>query len=132
VDGADVVIASNRGPMAFHRDADGVVVGSRGGGGLVSGMAGLSAGRATLWVCAALSDTDREVAASAPEGRLDLAGYDTDGAVRMLPLDADTIAGAYTAISNRTLWYLHHGLLDKADPLAFDDVWRHDWSSYVA
>ena len=65
---------------------------------------------ATLWVCAALSDTDREVAAAAPDGRLDLAGYGTGGAVRMLPIDAPTLAGAYTAISNTTLWYLHHGL----------------------
>jgi trehalose 6-phosphate synthase len=132
VGAADVVIASNRGPVGFRRDADGAITSSRGGGGLVSGMAGLSAGGATLWVCAALGDTDREVAADAPDGRLDLAGYDTGGAVQMLPIDATTFAGAYNAIANTTLWYLHHHLVDPLQPLIFDAVWRRDWTSYVA
>jgi trehalose 6-phosphate synthase len=135
VGAADIVIASNRGPIDFHRDANGAIASSRGGGGLVSGMAGLAGSPgsdSTLWVCAALNDTDREVAASAPDGRLDLAGHDAGGAVRMLPIDAETFAGAYTAISNTTLWYLHHGLVDSINPLVFDDAWRHDWASYVA
>jgi trehalose 6-phosphate synthase len=83
-----------------------------------------------LWICAALSDLDREVAAAAPGGRLDLAGHADGGAVRMLPIDAATIAGAYTAISNTTLWYLHHGLVDADHPLVVDDAWRADWASY--
>jgi trehalose 6-phosphate synthase len=132
---ADIVIASNRGPVGFQRDANGAITSARGGGGLVSGMAGLagaSGNEATLWVCAALNDLDREVAAAAPDGRLDLAGYDTGGAVRMLPIDADTFAGAYTAISNTTLWYLHHGLVDSINPLVVDDEWRRNWASYLA
>jgi trehalose 6-phosphate synthase len=129
---ADVVIASNRGPIGFRRGADGAITTARGGGGLVSGMAGLSADGTTLWVCAALSDTDREVAADAPDGRLDLAGYDAGGAVRMLPIDPATMAGAYTSIANTTLWYLHHGLINPAEPLVFDAAWRRDWASYVA
>jgi trehalose 6-phosphate synthase len=135
VGAAEIVIASNRGPVGFHRDTDGTVTSARGGGGLVSGMAGLAGApgnEATLWVCAALNDTDREVAAAAPGGRLDLAGHDTGGAVRMLPIEADTFAGAYTAISNTTLWYLHHGLVDSINPLVFDDAWHRDWASYVA
>jgi trehalose 6-phosphate synthase len=131
VGAADVVIASNRGPIAFHRDAEGAISGSRGGGGLVSGMAGLADDDTTLWVCAALNEVDRDVANAAPDGRLDLAGHDTGGAVQMLPLDAATIAGAYTAISNTTLWYLHHGLVDSTDPLVFDDEWWQHWASYV-
>jgi trehalose 6-phosphate synthase len=132
VGAADVVIASNRGPIGFRRNADGDLTTSRGGGGLVSGMAGLSADDTTLWVCAALSDTDREVAADAPDGRLDLAGYDAGGAVRMLPIDPATMTGAYTSIANTTLWYLHHVLIDSANPLVFDAAWRRDWASYVA
>jgi trehalose 6-phosphate synthase len=131
VGAADVVIASNRGPITFHRDPDGTISGSRGGGGLVSGMAGLADDGMSLWVCAALNDVDRQVASEAPDGRLDVAGYDTGGAVQMLPLDDATIAGAYTAISNTTLWYLHHGLVDATDPLVFDAEWWRHWASYV-
>ncbi len=128
---ADIVIASNRGPIAFHRAADGAVVAARGGGGLVTGLAGLPAEGSTVWVCAALSDTDREVAAAAPGGRLDLAGHTTDP-VQMLAIDAETFSGAYNTISNQVLWYVHHGL-NAGKPLLPNDSreWQRDWTSYV-
>ena len=58
-----VVIVSNRGPVAFSRSADGELVGKRGAGGLVSGLAPLVAGTDAIWVAAALSEADREAAA---------------------------------------------------------------------
>jgi trehalose 6-phosphate synthase len=128
---AGVIIASNRGPVSFHRGEDGELVGARGGGGLVSGMAGLGADGATLWVCAALSDADRDAAEHAPDGRLDLDGHDTGGPVQMLGIDAATLASAYTSIANSTLWYVHHHLLDPARPIRFDAAWRADWAAYL-
>jgi trehalose 6-phosphate synthase len=125
-----VVIASNRGPLSFRHDDSGATIGSRGGGGLVSAMSTAAGADGSVWLCAALSPTDREVAASAPGGRLDLAGIDTGGAaVAMLPLEERLVAGAYTAIANTTLWSLNHGLLDQLP--AFDEGWRADWASYV-
>ncbi|HWC35263.1 MAG TPA: trehalose-6-phosphate synthase [Mycobacteriales bacterium] len=127
---AAVVIASNRGPLSFSRDDTGRLVSSRGGGGLVSAMIAAAAAPDTLWLCAALSDADREAAASSRGGRIDEAGHDTAGAaVAMLPIDAGVLAGAYTGISNSTLWSVNHGLLDPV--ISFDDAWRRDWSSYV-
>jgi trehalose 6-phosphate synthase len=128
---ASVIIASNRGPISFRRGDDGQITGARGGGGLVSGMAGLGSDSATLWVCAALSETDREVAEAAPDGRIDLAGYDAGGPVQLLAIEAATLAGAYTSIANSTLWYLHHHLVDPLQPLVFDAAWRQDWAAYV-
>jgi trehalose 6-phosphate synthase len=132
VTAADVIIASNRGPVSFRRLEDGTVVSQRGGGGLVSGMAGLGSDGTALWVCAALSATDRQVAGAAPEGRLDLAGFDTGGPVIMLPIEAATLDAAYNTIANTTLWYLHHGLIDPDQPMVFDADWRADWAAYVA
>jgi trehalose 6-phosphate synthase len=131
VGAAEVVIAANRGPIGFRRDRDGTITSSRGAGGLVSAMTGLATDGTTVWVCAALSDLDREVATAAPGGRLDLAGYADGGAVQMLPVDVATLAGAYTSIANTTLWFVHHGMVGADDPLSFDDAWRHDWASYV-
>lgn len=128
VSGAAIVLASNRGPVGFRRAPNGSITSSRGGGGLVTAMTGLSTDD-TVWVCAALGDVDREVATEAPGGRLDLAGHDVTGVV-MLPIDADVLAGAYTAIANSTLWYLHHGL--AIDAGHFDAAWHRDWESYVA
>jgi trehalose 6-phosphate synthase len=132
VTGAEVLIASNRGPLSFRRADDGEISSARGGGGLVSAMAAAAAGDDSLWLCATLSEVDREVAASAPDGRIDLAGHDTGGAaVAMLEIDADTLHGAYTSISNETLWRLNHDLVDLTNPPSFDDAWRRDWQSYV-
>jgi trehalose 6-phosphate synthase len=129
VDAAAVVIASNRGPISFRRADDGSVSSARGGGGLVSAMGGLADDAATLWVCAALSDLDREIAAAAPGGRLDLAGYVDAGAVEMLPIDAATLDGAYNEIANATLWFVHHEML--ADLPSIGDDWRRHWAEYV-
>ncbi|MEV4255041.1 trehalose-6-phosphate synthase, partial [Spirillospora sp. NPDC049652] len=62
-----IVVASNRGPVSFTRTEDGGLAARRGGGGLVSGLAGVAAGTEVLWVCAALGDTDREAAREAPD-----------------------------------------------------------------
>jgi len=134
---AAVLIASNRGPLSFHRDDAGAVTASRGGGGLVSAMTEAAARYGSLWLCASLSDTDREVAAAAPGGRIDTvsadsAGYDTGGAaVEMLVVDPTTLAGAYGSISNETLWRLNHGLVDLGSPPSYDETWRRDWAAYV-
>ncbi|HVV76569.1 MAG TPA: trehalose-6-phosphate synthase [Mycobacteriales bacterium] len=128
--GARVVIASNRGPLSFRYDGADRLVSSRGGGGLVSAMTAAAADPSTLWLCAALSDPDREAARSSPDHRIDRAGHDTAGAaVTMLPIDAGVLAGAYSGVSNGTLWSLNHGLSEPAP--VFDDAWRRDWSSYV-
>ena len=93
-------------------------------------MAVAASAPGSLWICAALSDVDRDVAATAVDGRIDVAGHDTGGAaVRMLAVDPDVLAGAYTSIANGTLWPVNHGL---GDTPAFDDEWRADWERYVA
>jgi trehalose 6-phosphate synthase len=130
VAGPSVVIASNRGPLSFSLDEEGSPSSSRGGGGLVSAMALAAAQDDSLWICAALSEVDRSVAASSPGGRIDLAGHDTGGAaVRMLAIDESVLAGAYTSIANSTLWPINHGLIDTG--LTFDDQWLADWYRYV-
>jgi trehalose 6-phosphate synthase len=129
---AEVVIASNRGPLSFSYDDSERLVSSRAGGGLASAMTGAACAPDTIWLCAALSDADRNAARTRPDGRIDLAGYDTGGgAVVMLPIDAAVVAGAYTRFSTTTIWNLNHGLIDPASPLTFNDAWRRDWSSYV-
>src|SRR5581483_2491199 len=126
---ADVVIAANRGPVGFRRGEDGAIIAARGGGGLVSAMTGLAADDSALFVSAALSDVDREVARGAPDGRLDRAGFPEAGAVVMVPIEPQIIDAAYNTIANSTLWFLHHELVDALP--TYDDAWRHDWTSYV-
>ena len=131
---AEVVLASNRGPLSFRLDDDGSLHAGRGGGGLV---AGLSSGTEGVWVCAALTEGDRRAAAAAPDGVLGLPEdmpHDSLGAatsVRMLILDPVTFARAYGTVANSTLWFLHHMLFEAAREPSFDQRFARDWASYV-
>lgn len=135
---ADLLIASNRGPVSFVVGDDGLLHPRRGGGGLVSGLAQVvqdtpEDGREIVWVCAALSDADRRAARSAPGGRIDRSGYDTGGAsVRMLDLDRVLFDRAYNAVANRTLWFVLHLLHAPATEPSFGASFRKDWAAYEA
>src|SRR5438552_18737262 len=93
---ASVVLASNRGPVSYTLGDDGRLQAGRGGGGLVAGLAGH---QGSVWVCAALTDSDRLVAASGPGGRLD--PEDTDGAAaRVLAIHQSTSTRPYASAAN--------------------------------
>jgi trehalose 6-phosphate synthase len=118
-----VVIVSNRGPVAFARADDGSLVGKRGAGGLVSGLAPLVAGTDAIWVAAALSEADREAAA---QGVIEAGGL----RVRTVPLDPDDLRQAYDVVSNSTLWFAHHGMFDGYDEPTFDADWFAAWDAF--
>ncbi|MCA1824697.1 MAG: trehalose-6-phosphate synthase [Mycobacteriales bacterium] len=129
---ADVVVASNRGPVSFQTSDDGSLVLRRGGGGLVSGLRSAVSADRSLWVCAALSDSDRQAASGVPDGRLADAGHDVgDTPVRMLAIDPVVLDRAYNSIANRTLWFVSHELYDTPNRPSFDAAWRRDWQAYV-
>src|SRR5437660_6842571 len=100
--GGPVLIASNRGPISFSRGPDGRLSPRRGGGGVVSGLMTVAGQTDLLWVCAALSDADREAARAEPGGRLDLDGQEVGGgsAVLMLDIPEPVFASAYNAVAN--------------------------------
>ncbi len=135
---ARVLVASNRGPVAFVTGDDGELVLRRGAGGLVSGLGQAAADAPPdalpmVWVCAALGDADRRAVRAAPAGRLDLAGYDTGGtAVRMLDVDRVVFDRAYNAVANRILWFVQHLLYAPASQPVFDPSFRRDWAAYEA
>ncbi|MFL6053404.1 MAG: trehalose-6-phosphate synthase [Actinoallomurus sp.] len=124
---SQVLVASNRGPVSFALADDGTLSVRRGGGGLVSALAGLD--RDILWICAALSDADRAAARRAEDGRLDAYGA---GAVRMLDIPVGTFTRAYNAVANSMLWFVHHMLYETPTSPHFDARSRRDWQSYEA
>lgn len=127
--GAQVLVASNRGPVSYTRSEDGTLTARRGGGGLVSGLSAIGPDAGAVWVCAALSDVDRE----AGRGRTRLDPGETGGQhVRMLGIDAATFADAYNGIANSTLWFVHHLLYQTPLEPVFDEDFRAQWRSYEA
>ena len=123
--GRPVVLVSNRGPVAFRLADDGALIGRRGAGGLVSGLAPLVTGTDATWIAAAMSDGDR---AAADEGVLEADGLQ----VRLLDLDPDTYRLAYDVVCNATLWFMHHGLWDLPRSPAFGAAFSVAWEAYRA
>jgi len=127
-----LIVASNRGPVSYSHAEDGSLSAKRGGGGMVSGLtSGLGAVAAdggALWLCAALSEADRE-AARQPERAPSSPG---EVPVRMLDIPADVFDAAYNRVSNSVLWFVHHLLFDTPLQPRFDLAFHADWAAYVA
>jgi trehalose 6-phosphate synthase len=127
-----LIVASNRGPVAYSQAADGSLSARRGGGGMVSGMvSGLGAAAAdggALWLCAALSDADRVAARRGERGQ----GAPGDVPVRMLEIPQGVFDAAYNGIANSVLWFVHHLLFDTPSQPRFGVEFRRDWAAYVA
>ncbi|WP_405616174.1 trehalose-6-phosphate synthase [Streptomyces sp. NBC_01511] len=127
---AQVLVASNRGPVSYTLGEDGGLTAGRGGGGLVSGLSAIGPDTNAVWVCAALGDGDRE-AVRRTGGRLDTG--DTGGQrVRMLGIPPEIYADAYNGVANSTLWFVHHLLYQTPLEPAFGTEFRERWASYEA
>ncbi|MYS16394.1 trehalose-6-phosphate synthase [Streptomyces sp. SID4982] len=129
--GAEVLVASNRGPVSYTVGPDGELSSRRGGGGLVSGLSAIGPDTDAVWVCAALGDGDREAVRRA-DGAL-LPAEDTGGQrVRMLDIDARVYADAYNGIANSALWFVHHMMYQTPLEPVFDAEFRRQWDAYRA
>ncbi|MGW3723829.1 alpha,alpha-trehalose-phosphate synthase (UDP-forming) [Streptomyces sp. NPDC000851] len=119
---AQVLVASNRGPVSYEVREDGSLAARRGGGGLVSGLSAIGPDAGALWVCSALGDGDREAVRR---------GVGESG-VRMLDIPADVHADAYNGIANSVLWFVHHMLYQTPLEPVFGAEFRRQWASYEA
>ncbi|GHF18572.1 trehalose-6-phosphate synthase [Streptomyces griseoluteus] len=129
--GAEVLVASNRGPVSYTVGPDGSLSSRRGGGGLVSGLSAIGPDTDAVWVCAALGDGDREAVRRADGGLLP--AEDTGGQrVRMLDIDAEVYADAYNGIANSALWFVHHMMYQTPLEPVFDAEFRRQWDAYRA
>jgi len=118
--GARILVASNRGPVSYTVGDDGELTKRRGGGGVVSGLSAIGPDADALWVCAALSDGDREAVRR---------GVAEPGA-RMLAVDPKIFAEAYNDIANSVLWFVHHMLYQTPLEPVFDEDFRGQWTSF--
>jgi trehalose 6-phosphate synthase len=129
---AELVVASNRGPVQFDVDDDGNLSSGRGAGGMVAALGPALAGQAGTWVAAAISEGDRVAARRvARSGRLRTVEV-AQGSVRLrsLVFDPREYQNYYNRVSNRTLWFLQHYLFDVARHPRFDRSFRVAWRNY--
>ena len=120
---ADLVIASNRGPLSFALDREDRPVPAGSAGGLAAALHPQLEGSGATWVSCAMSDADRKATTE---------GLMTERGLHLLTVqpDMDVYRMAYDVVSNSTLWFLHHHLFDLARRPRFDRHWARAWEAY--
>jgi trehalose 6-phosphate synthase len=122
---ADLVIASNRGPLSFKLDRTGAPVAADSGGGLAGALHPLLTGSGATWVACAMSEADR---------RADDAGLMSGPGLDLVTVRPDpvTYRMAYDVVSNSALWFCHHHLFDLARRPRAGHLWAEAWDAYRA
>lgn len=119
---SDVVLVSNRGPLAFRNEQGQCEPGPLGGG-LAGALLPLVEDSGATWVACALSPADRQAIG---EGRFTMPG------IRLAPVlpDPVTYDMAYNVVANATLWFCHHHLFDASRRPQSDHRWLEAWDAF--
>jgi trehalose 6-phosphate synthase len=123
-----LIVVSNRGPVSFTRDEDGVRRARRGGGGLVTALRSLLSHHDVTWIASAMSDEDRLAAEGAGERPIEEVAHDgSPYRLRLVAHDPAAYDWYYNVVSNPTLWFLQHHLWNLPYAPAFDPGLHHAW-----
>ncbi len=121
-----LVIASNHGPVTFHKDENGVIQPQRsGGGGLVTALSGIAQHVDACWISSALTDEDKAwQGGSVPIG-------DDNSSVKLKFVTSEDTAydGYYKVIANPLLWFLQHSMWDIFRSPTIDRVTWQNWQN---
>ena len=112
-----LIVVSNRGPVSYARDENGVRVGRRGGGGLAAALRRLVEQHDVTWIANAMTDEDRVVAGEPQRGTV------------LIAQDPRAYELFYAVAANPLLWFIQHSLWNLGLTPDFDDE-RHDaWTN---
>ena len=113
-----LLVVANRAPVTYE---DGVA--KRGGGGLVTALAGLIAHHDVTWVASAMSGEDRAIAAERC-GSFEETTRDGDVyRLRLVAHDPPAYERFYNVVANPTLWFVQHGLPLRPFGPEFREAW---------
>jgi trehalose 6-phosphate synthase len=119
--------------VSYGRDANGLRVARRGGGGLVTALRSLVARHDVTWIASAMTDEDRAVAEE--HGGTAFAETARDGSpyrLRLVAHDPTAYDWYYNVVSNPTLWFLQHSMWDLTQSPDVDLGLHNAWfNGYV-
>jgi trehalose 6-phosphate synthase len=123
VTSADLLVVSNRGPLSFSLDEQGLPVSAGSAGGLAGTLHSIFEGSEATWVASAMSEADR---AATADGLMTEHGLD----LVMVEPDFETYQMAYNVVSNATLWFAHHHIFDAPRRPKMDHRFARAWDAY--
>ena len=130
-----LIIVSNRGPVTFTRRGNGGFDARKGSGGVVTAVSAIAKERQPIWIAAAMTEGDRQRAATAHEAGEQLIefGDPTEFRLRFVVPTHEAYHKYYNVISNPLLWFLQHYLWDTPrSPDITKEIWDAWREGYVA
>src|SRR2546423_7510094 len=124
-----LVIASNRGPVAFQRGPDGELVPKRGAGGLVTALTHVMADTGGLWLAAAITPGDREMVRRQGGEPFEMPVEKGTLRLRYLTFEREVYDRYYNRISNWMFWFLQHSMWNLPQHPRFDRETRTAWEA---
>ncbi|MEA2352545.1 MAG: trehalose 6-phosphate synthase [Thermoleophilaceae bacterium] len=122
-----LILVSNRGPATFDRDEAGELQVQRGGGGLVTALAGLVEHRDALWIASAMTDGDVQVSRQHGGRGFECNVDGTAYRIRLVESDPEAYDQFYNVIANPMLWFIQHYLWDLSNA---PDIRREEVAAY--
>lgn len=128
-----LILASNRGPIEYHINAEGKLQWRRGSGGVVTALSAISQYVALTWIASAMGEADRKAAEKAQGRRFraPLTGYNLF--LRFVVSPGNMYHKFYSVICNPLLWFLQHYMWNSSHTPNIDarvyDAWEN---GYVA
>ncbi len=126
-----LLVASNRGPVTFRVADGGELVARRGGGGLVTALAGLARTHDVTWISHAMGDGD--VAMRESVGERAFEEHARGGGSYLLRIVGDVDRAYerhYLEIANPLLWFIQHRLYGFGWDPTIDRATHGAWGCY--
>lgn len=119
-----LIIASNRGPVQ-HVTNNKKILQKRGSGGLITALHSVLMATKAIWIAAALTDEDREIAKE--KNLVGVPDDDPSYWVKYVDIESNIFNDYYYEVSNRVLWFLQHYLFDTVSSPEFDSSFNKAW-----
>jgi trehalose 6-phosphate synthase len=122
----NLIVASNRGPVEFHKYDDHIEM-KRGAGGLVSTLLPLMEYLNGVWIASAMTPGDKEVAGKFQDNRVPIPQENPKFWVPFVVVDNERYEWYYSVISNPLLWFVQHYMWNSPYTPNIDDKIHQAW-----
>ena len=121
-----LIIASNHGPVSFHKDDNGELQPVRsGGGGLVTALSGIAQHVDACWIASAQTEEDK----AWKGGEVPIGEAGGSILVKFVTSEEAAYDGYYKVIANPLLWFLQHSMWDIFRSPTIDRSTWQNWQN---
>ena len=125
----EIIVASNRGPVVFKRDAKGKIELIRGAGGIVGSMIPFLKKTHGTWVSSAIGECDHYMN-NKYDDKVPISLEDPEYYVQFVKTEEDVYNKFNGNFANPLLWFIHHSMWNPPYSPCADDELHQAWDSY--